>query len=87
MRKHKLTFRPLYDIVQRARRRVQTHDAAWMRFVRVRLPWLDTQNDHLTDASMVRHLSGILSPKMSVDDYRAHLEEKYGTAHPAETSR
>jgi hypothetical protein len=29
------------------------------------------------NAPIVRRLSGILSPEVSLDDYKKHLEEKY----------
>ena len=92
MRKPRLSFRPLHDIVQIARRHVQGYDATWMRFVWARLPVSIAQEDPLVGATtvqapIVRRLSGILSSEVSVDDYRVHMEEKYGTTKPTETSR
>jgi len=77
MEKPKLTIRLSSDLLEGAKKYAKEHDTTLTRLVSEYLRQLNTQDDPLADAPIVRRLSGTLSHDASVDDYRKHLEEKY----------
>jgi hypothetical protein len=78
MERTKLTIRVDRDLLERAKRYANEHNTTLTRLVSEYLRQLNVQDDPLADAPIVRRLSGTLSQKASVDDYREYLEEKYG---------
>lgn len=78
MEKAKLTVRVPRDLLEGAKRYASEHETTLTRLVSEFLRRLSMQVDPLADAPVVRRLSGALSPEASIDDYRKHLEEKYG---------
>jgi hypothetical protein len=77
--KTKLTVRVSRDLLERAKRYARAHDTTLTRLVSEYLRRLGAQYGPLSDAPAVGKLSGILSPDASVEDYRKHLENKYGS--------
>ena len=78
MEQTKLTIRLPRDLVEGAKLYAKEHQTSLTRLISAYLHQLNTQQDPLADAPIVRRLSGILPLDISVDDYYAHLEEKYG---------
>ena len=78
MEQTKLTVRVSRDLLERAKRYAKAHNTSLTRLVATYLEQLNNHDDPLVDAPIVRRLSGILSKDVSVDDYYAYLEEKYG---------
>jgi hypothetical protein len=78
MEKTKLTVRVPRDLLEEAKRYASEHDTTLTRIVSEFLHQLSSQGDPLADAPIVRRLSGTLSQDVSVEDYRKHLEQKYG---------
>ena len=78
MEKTKLTIRVPRDLLEGAKRYASEHDTTLTRLVSELLRQLSSQGDPLADAPIVRRLSGTLSQDVSVEDYRKHLEQKYG---------
>jgi hypothetical protein len=79
MEKTKLTIRLPRDLLEGAKQYAKEHDTTLTRLVSEYLRRLGAQDGPLADAPAVRRLSGILSPDASVEDYRKHLENKYGS--------
>ena len=78
MEKTKLTVRLPKRLLEDAKRYASRHNTTLTRLVSEYFRQLSVEGDPLAEASMVRLLSGILSPDASIDDYRTYLEEKYG---------
>ena len=78
MEQTKLTVRVPRDLLEGAKRYAKTHHTSLTRLVSTYLEQLSSQDDPLADAPIVRRLSGILSKDVSIDDYHAYLERKYG---------
>jgi hypothetical protein len=77
-RKHtKLTVRIRDDVLQDARAYAREHDTTLSRLVTEHLERLRHGNDPLADAPTTRRLVGVLPPRASVDEYRAHLQRKH----------
>jgi hypothetical protein len=80
MENTKLTVRVPVDVLQRAKQYAQEHDTTLTRLISEYLRQLPLEGDPLAQAPIVRRMSGLLSSGVSIDDYKAYLEEKYG--HP-----
>jgi hypothetical protein len=78
MEKTKLTIRVPRDLVEGAKRYASQNDTTLTRLISEYLRQLTAQSDPLTNAPIVRRLSGTLSPDISVDDYHHYVEKKYG---------
>lgn len=78
MEKTKLTVRVPRNLLEGAKRYAEEHDTSLTRLISEYLHRLSVETDALKDAPVVQRLSGILSQDVDVDDYRRHLEEKYG---------
>lgn len=78
MNESKLTVRVPRDLIQQAKRYAHANDTTLTLLITEFLRQLEDQTDFLQDAKIVRRLSGILPEKASIQDYREHLQEKYG---------
>ena len=56
----------------------RAHDTTLTRLVTHYLERVSVAQDPLAHAPIVRRLSGSLPPQVSIDDYRQHLQDKYG---------
>jgi ABC-type transporter Mla subunit MlaD len=74
----RLTIRIPRGLLEEARQYAQENQTTLTRLVSQYLHQLATMRDPLADAPIVRRLSGTLSQDISEDDYRKHLEDKYG---------
>jgi hypothetical protein len=78
MQKTKLTVRVPRELLEGAKRYASENNTTLTRLVSEFLRQLTAQSDPLADAPIVQRLSGTLSQDVSVEDYRAYLEQKYG---------
>ena len=73
----KLTVRVPRDLIEKAKQYASKNQTTVTNLIQGYLQTLPTQGA-LQDAPIVQRLSGILSSDISIDDYRKHLEDKYG---------
>ena len=77
MHASKLTVRVPQDLIDNAKRYASEHNTTLIKLIEAYLHRLPAQ-ETLEDAPIVRRLSGTLSANVAVDDYKKHLDEKYG---------
>jgi len=78
MERTKLTVRVPSEVLEGAKRYARDNRTTLTRLVSEYLRQLTAPSDPLAGAPIVRRLSGSLSQDVSVEDYREHLERKYG---------
>jgi len=74
----KLTVRVPRHLLANAKRYAQAHQTTLTELISTYLQQIPTESDVLNHAPIVRRLTGLLSSNISTDDYKKHLEEKYG---------
>lgn len=74
----KLTVRVPKHLLANAKRYAQEHKTTLSTLISVYLQQLISETDILDRASLVRQMTGVLSPDTSTDDYKEHLKDKYG---------
>jgi hypothetical protein len=74
----KLTVRVPRKYLDNAKRYAKAHRTTLTRLVSAYLQHIPTEVESLDNAPVVRRLTGLLSAEVSVEDYKKHLEEKYG---------
>lgn len=74
----KLTVRVPRHLLLNAKRYAQANQTTLTELISVYLQHIPTESDVLNHAPIVRRLTGLLSSDLSTDDYKKHLEEKYG---------
>jgi len=80
MNETKMTVRVPRDLLESAKRYARQHDTTLTRLISNYLRRLSNQDDLLTEAPIVQHLSGSLSQDVSEADYQSYLEGKYGSS-------
>jgi hypothetical protein len=80
MNETKMTVRVPRDLLENAKQYARQHDTTLTRLVSNFLRRLSNQDDLLTEAPIVQHLSGSLSQDVSEADYQSYLERKYGSS-------
>ena len=75
--KAKLTVRVLRDLLDNAKRYASTHNTTVTELIAQYFRRFPAEVEALDDAPVTRGLTGLLSPDVSVVDFRKHLEEKY----------
>jgi len=78
MEETKLTIRVPRGVLEDAKRYAREHGTTVTRLVSQYLQRVSTEGHPLARAPIVRRLSGTLSPRVTLADYRKHLDEKYG---------
>ena len=78
MNETKMTVRVPRDLLENAKRYARQNDTTLTRLVSNYLLRLSIQSDLLSDAPIVKRLSGVLSQDVSKEDYQSYLERKYG---------
>jgi len=78
MERTKLTVRVPRDLLENVKRYAAENNTTLTDLIEAYLRRLPAQGD-LSDAPIVRRLSGTLPKELSTQDYRRHLEEKYGS--------
>lgn len=74
----KLTVRVPRHLLDNAKRYARAHQTTLTQLISAYLQRIPSESEVLNEAPVVRRLTGLLSPEVSVDDYKKHLEEKYG---------
>ena len=74
----KLTVRVPRHLLINAKRYAQAHQTTLSEMIVAYLQQIPADDEVLAHAHAVRRLTGLLSPSLSRDDYRMHLQEKYG---------
>lgn len=77
MNETKFTVRVPRELVENIKKFARQNNTTLTRLIEAYLQSIPTQSP-LENAPIVRRLSGILSPTVSVQDYKQHLDEKYG---------
>jgi hypothetical protein len=77
MLKTKLTVRVDQDLLENAKRFASKNNTTLTDLIDSFLKQIPVQGS-LKEAPTVRYLTGVLSPNASKDEYKAHLDEKYG---------
>jgi len=75
----KLTVRVPKRLLENAKRYAKTHHTILTALISAYLQHIPYESEGLDRAPVVRRLTGLLSPDGSIDDYKKHLEEKYGS--------
>jgi Family of unknown function (DUF6364) len=73
----KLTIRISRDLINNAKRYAAENHTTLTKLIEAYLSNIPAPPS-LEDAPIVRRLSGTLSPDVTLQDYKDHLEEKYG---------
>ena len=74
----KLTVRVPRHLLDNVKRYAQTHQTTLTQLITAYLQQIPSESDVLEKAPIVRNLTGLLSSELSMEDYKQHLEEKYG---------
>ena len=74
----KLTVRVPRHLLVNAKRYARTHQTTLTELISAYLQHIPAESEELDGAPVVRQLTGLLSPEVSLDDYKKHLDEKYG---------
>jgi hypothetical protein len=75
----KLTVRVPQKLLKNAKRYANAHHTTLTELVSTFLQQIPAEDESLDNAPVVRRLTGLLSSEVSMDDYKKHLEEKYGS--------
>jgi len=74
----KLTVRVPRNLLENAKRYAKTHNTTLTQLISAFLSQLPDEGSGLDEAPIVRRLTGTLSREVSIEDYKTHLDEKYG---------
>jgi len=74
----KLTVRVPHHLLENAKRYARENNTTLTELISAYLQQIPGEPESLAGAPTVRRLTGILSPDVSMDDYKKHLEDKYG---------
>jgi hypothetical protein len=77
MHETKLTVRVPRDLLENIKRYAAQNNTTLTNLIEAYLRRIPSQQP-LEDAPIVRRLSGTLPPEVTIQDYKKHLEEKYG---------
>jgi hypothetical protein len=77
MQQTKLTVRVPRDLLENLKRYAAQNNTTITDLIEAYLRHLPARQS-LKDAPIVRRMTGTLSPGVTIQDYRQHLEEKYG---------
>ena len=74
----KLTVRVSRRILENAKRYARENNTTLTELISTYLQQMPEAAIGLEDAPIVRRLTGSISPDVTVEDYKKHLDEKYG---------
>ena len=75
----KLTVRVPRHLLANAKRYAQAHQTTLTELITTYLQQIPSESEVLNHAPVVRRLTGLLSSDVSIEDYKKHLEDKYGS--------
>jgi Family of unknown function (DUF6364) len=78
MQETKLTIRVPRKLLENAKRYAREQNTTLTQLISEYLVQIPASIDELKNAPIVKRLSGSLSQDVSIDDYKQHLQEKYG---------
>jgi hypothetical protein len=78
MNETKLTVRVSRDLLKNAKDFAENNHTTLTQLINAYLKQIPAKTGLLENAPIIRQLSGTLSSHVSTDDYKKHLEEKYG---------
>jgi len=73
----KLTVRVPRHLIENAKRYASAHNTTLTKLISAYLQRIPGERE-LLNSTVVRNLTGLLSGDVSMEDYKKHLEEKYG---------
>ena len=73
----KLTVRVSKELLENLKQFARAKDTTVTKLIEAYLQRIPPES-RMQQAAIVRRLSGVLSPNVGVEDYKQHLEEKYG---------
>ncbi len=73
----KLTVRVSKELLENLKQFARAKDTTVTKLIEAYLQRIPPES-RMQQAAIVRRLSGVLSTNVSVEDYKQHLEEKYG---------
>jgi len=76
--KRKLTVRVDSQWVESAKQYAKRHDTSLSKLISEFLRNLPSETEVYKQAPILKRLTGILPRDISIEEHRAHLEEKYG---------
>lgn len=74
----KLTVRVARKLLENAKRYANAHDTTLTQLITAYLERIPIEMESLDNTPVVRRLTGLLSADVSMEDYKKHLQEKYG---------
>lgn len=74
----KLTVRVPQKLIKNAKRYANAHHTTLTELISTYLRQIPAEDEALDKAPVVRQLTGLLSPEVSLEDYKKHIDEKYG---------
>lgn len=74
----KLTVRVPRRLLENAKRYASQHNTTLTQLISAYLDRIPVESEPMDSAPIVRQLSGVLSQELTLDDYKKHLDEKYG---------
>jgi hypothetical protein len=74
----KLTVRVSRRLLENAKRYARENNTTLTELISAYLQQIPKAGSGLEDAPIVRRLTGSIAPDVSVEDYKKHLDEKYG---------
>ena len=74
----KLTVRVPHHLLANAKRYARAHQTTLTELISIYLQNIPSEYEGLKQAPVVQRLTGLLSQNVSTEDYKKHLEEKYG---------
>ena len=74
----KLTVRVPRRLLDNAKRYAKEHQTTLTELISTFLQQIPAESEVMDRAPVVRRLTGSLSPDVSSEDYKKHLEDKYG---------
>jgi hypothetical protein len=74
----KLTVRVPRRLLENVKRYAKQNDTTLTELISAYLQQIPQEGSGLKDAPIVRRLSGSISPNVSIENYKKHLDEKYG---------
>jgi hypothetical protein len=74
----KLTVRVPQKLIKNAKRYAAAHNTTLTELISAYLQRIPIETESLDNAPVVRRLTGLLSTEVSMEDYKKHLDEKYG---------
>ena len=78
MQETKLTIRVPRKLLENAKRYARKQNTTLTQLINEYLVQIPAPLEALEKAPIVKRLSGSLSQDVSIDDYKQHLQEKYG---------